>query len=407
MDMKKSYRLLDCGAYGSIALGVKIDDGVTVGGYEMKLVSSFTLDDEATPYLFMRTANGIFLVKTSMGDLYYGTSTLKKYGDGFSYVNCFVDYHGQGVKTSAGALILGDNIYMQTVTTSGVTKLDRKIRVYSAEFHCGRLFYVDTKDKFMISWTGLDSVTDTESGLYHAGNMKFQDRKMGEAIRLIEFDGALIAVRKYGFSKLQFYGAAENFAVKQSDAYSPSVNAQTVVPIGGKLYFFTVDGIYTYDGTDIERFDVEEVRDMQVNCAVGWGSLYIVSGTFPKLGFQGVVCIDVEKKSCSYVKTDALLLSATDNVYGVSETGIYKLNSTTNYDWKSGTLTFDDGVAKYLKSVTIPSRKKVTLTVTSEHGERVYKNVSGRVAVNMRGTSFVLRVNGQCEIADITLEVCF
>lgn len=405
--MKKTVRIADEGEAGSCGCGCFVRDGITHSGYEKKFLFKPSFADGVSPAMFYVTAGGAFAVKTSAGELFYGNSSaMKRAGAGYDAITCMTDYNEGSTNSKFGALCLGSgNAYM--VTATGVSRLSATYSASAVVLRGGRLFYADGKNPYQLHWTGIGGVYDTDCSLQGAGYTYLEDRQKGEIIRLYDYDDSVLCVRRYGFTKMSAMGIAENFAMNSSDIQTAKIVPETVALVDGCIYFCTTDGIYFYDGTDVEALDVPETDEIVPVSACGAGNVYYVYGKVPRLGGNGVACIDVERKTVSYIRMNACVLAGTDKAYAFADDGCYALEAgCEEYDWTSGCMDFGTATAKVLRYVNVPTDKEdVTLVVTSDRGERVLQGAKGHTSVNMRGNYFTVRLIGNCDIAAVTAEI--
>jgi hypothetical protein len=268
------------------------------------------------------------------------------------------------------------------------------------------VFYADKDNPYELCWTGIGGVFDTDISLNGGGYVFLEDRQKGEIVRLFDYDDSVLCVRRYGFTKMQALGVAENFAMASSDIQTAKIFPDTVALADGCLYFCSEHGIYFYDGTDVEALDIPETDDIVPVSACGVGNVYYVYGYIPRLQGNGVACIDVERKTVSYVASGSGLLAANDKAYLLTGDGCYALEKDCeDFAWFSGKLDFGTATGKTLRYVNVPTESGVNLTVTSDKGEREITNAKGRTSVNMRGNTFTVKIEGSFDIAAVTAEI--
>lgn len=400
--MKKTVKLLEESDDG-IFCGCVAVDGQLHAGYVADKLFDLSLNKGEKAQKFFCTANNLMVVQTDKGTVHYGNrSGLKNSGKQFHTDAVFVAY-GEG-NAQKGALAC-ENGNVHLITAGGINKLSSTFAASCAVLHCGRVFYVDSEDGYRICWTA-SGATDTTRKLNGAGYCYLQDTSKGEAVALMVYDGDVLVVRKYGFTKLHALGYAENFSVENTDVSTAQILPQTLALVNGDVYFYAEDGLYFYDGTDLEQCAVWEASDITPVSACGVGNWYFVCGDIPRLGGRGICCVDVVNKRCCYVRLEADLLTANERAYAVANGQCYELQmALSNSDWTSGQMDFGSAKRKMLRCIELPVCADADLTVMSEHGARSLSHASGRVSVAMSGKVFQVHIEGNCDVTKVRAEV--
>jgi hypothetical protein len=406
MDMRKIVKLVEESERNGTCCGFVVRDGESHAGYVPYKLFDITLPSGETPQKFLSEASGLFVLQTDAGTVLYGNeSGLVNSGVKTAKDAVFMAYSEGNDASRLGVLALGEG-KSHLITKTGVTACTGNANAKCGVVHCGRVFTVDSRDGYRICWSGPQGVENTKEELNGAGYCYLEDRQKGEAVALLEYDGDVLVVRRNGFTQLHALGYAENFSVESTDVLTATIIPQTVAVVNGDVYFYAEDGLYFYDGNDLEQCAVWEASRLTPLCACGLGNWYFACGDIPCLGGRGIICVDVVNKSCCYVRLNVELMAASDRVYAVADGQCYVLEmALSQMDWDSGLMDFDVTGKKTLRCVKLPELANADMTVESDHGSRSFKNAKGQVSVAMHGKWFWVRIQGVCDVTKVRAEV--
>ncbi len=105
----------------------------------------------------------------------------------------------------------------------------------------------------------------------------------GRILNLVVYGDKIVAVRERGITFLHAFGTPENFKLTYYNEVLPEIYSDTAAVIGGKLYFYTVSGLYVYDGSSAKKTELPF-------CDVGVRrQIYFVGGK-PNFGQGRIAC---------------------------------------------------------------------------------------------------------------------
>ncbi|MDE6598131.1 MAG: hypothetical protein K2K60_05795 [Clostridia bacterium] len=268
-----------------------------------------------------------------------------------------------------------------------------------AAMHSGRIFGADAEDNLKLRWSdgcGADGWTE---GLYGAGWLNL-DAKFGGVQDIVSFNGSLVLMREYGLTVLTAGGAPETFSVKFSDLASDRIYKGTAAVAGGKLYFFTVSGLYSFDGNKIAKVKHNFSSDISAPvCAAAHGGRYFLSCHSKAIG-GAVFCFDTQNDSAYLIDTGADGLCAADGIFAYAGGGAYKLTEGGSFYF---TADFDFGTARK-KTVTQIYIDCAGADIEISNGKlsRKFENASGIIRPNLRGKKFTVKVAAVSTVKKLT-----
>lgn len=270
-------------------------------------------------------------------------------------------------------------------------------RVGGCVFKSGRFFGIDLDDRRKIRWSGTAKLTDWVEGLYGSGWM-YTDEMNGDILKLMIYDGYLLAVCERGFTKISAYGAPENFRVISSDLRTGIINEKTVAPVCGKVAFYTETGLFLYDGERAERVNCPLLNTFaSLDFGIGYSGEYYACGYNKALNKRCVICLDPFKGNGYLVDCPAVALCAHNGVYAYTDGGVCKLEKSASWQFTSGDITFDTGDKKALKDIEIYCDDAADITVESERERRSIKSLKGRWLPHICGRIFKFTVKSGAE----------
>lgn len=274
---------------------------------------------------------------------------------------------------------------------------------YTGAVHCGRFFARDYTDGLKLWWSASHAL-DWEEGIYGSG-YTYLPVEGGSILRLFSYDDRLIAVRERGITVIRAYGDPQNYKV---DATANCLTADGIVErtcaeSGGKIIFCTQNGIYAFDGSDVDRlinFADEGLSSPQFAAALG--DMYCLVCTEEDVGSDVMYCFDLSAGTgWKTTITPRALFAGPDGLYAVTGTIIIKLvfggGSIQLY---TQPVTFG-GSRALLREINVICDGDVTVRVSSLGVTRTFTD-SGVHRVDMYGTSFTFTVTAQGRLRALT-----
>ncbi|MDE6000905.1 MAG: hypothetical protein K2G96_01070, partial [Clostridia bacterium] len=268
-----------------------------------------------------------------------------------------------------------------------------------AAIHSGRIFGADADDGLKLRWSDGSGADGWDEGLYGAGWLNL-DAKLGGVLDIVSFNGSLVLVREYGLTVLTAGGAPETFSVKFGDIALDRVYKGTAAVAGAKLYFFTVAGLHSYDGSKIAAVKHRFSNDVSSPvCAAAYGGNYFL-GCYSKALGQAVFCLDTQKDCAYLIGVSADAICTADGIFVYGGEVAYKLEEGGSFCFA---VDFDFGTAKK-KTVTqmYIDCEGADIEISNGRLSRTFKNAKGLIRPNLRGKNFTVKVAAASPVKRLT-----
>lgn len=306
------------------------------------------------------------------------------------------DYDGD---TARAVLINGLSAFAHT--GKSFKKFDYGANLCCGVMHCGRLFGVDGEDRLKLCWSGEGGVSDWEGGMYGSGNLRL-DPERGEVLDILEYGEKLVAVRKFGLTVLNMFGAPENFCAEITDTDTDEIFKNTAKVAGGKLLFYTRSGLHYFNGSSIGEITHRYSHDIFLpERAAEFGGKYFLSCQSQSLNGGAVLCYDCSDGESYLIDCVAEGLCAAECVCAYGEGSAYAFEGGGEYSFTSGKINFGSGRAKTVTSLYIEGGE-VDLEINNGKLTRRFSNVSGLIRPKLRGKSFTVKVKGKNAVFKLT-----
>ncbi len=267
--------------------------------------------------------------------------------------------------------------------------LDRNI--YAAVMKCGRLFGADTEDKTLLHWSGGGGVFDWKEGINGAGWLKF-DAFGGNILNLAVLGDDIVAVREYGLTLIKAFGSPENFKQISVRQKTPLIYKDTAKVIGAKLYFYTQNGLYSFNGNKIEEVLTGQAKMLEnAAYAAVYGQNYCVCGTSAALKRKVILIYETSGGANYFIDIPAQALCASTELLAFTNEKACLLKRGGPFTFESGEITFGTTANKTLTRVEVFGGK-ADLEVSNGVISRIVGGVSGSVRINLRGKKFKITV---------------
>ena len=269
----------------------------------------------------------------------------------------------------------------------------------------GRGFAIDLNDRYKLKWSGEDGIDDWIEQIDGSGWL-YTDTELGEIYNLVVVDGLLAVIKKYGVILISAYGDPEDFK-EILTVSTPTVYQNTAVACGNKLYFYTVDGLYSLSEGGLEKVNVEFSEDLtSAVYATVYGTTVFVAGTHKKLGKGVVFAYDTRDKISYFIDLRATALAAGSCLYAYTENGSVKLEKGKTFTYESCEFGRLQKRKSTLKSVFVDCVTEVDITVETDSMRRVFKGVKGKLSPHICGCFFKVSVSGTSEdVKELSAEV--
>ena len=166
---------------------------------------------------------------------------------------CAVNYNFGG---RAILILSGAQIGLVIYDGDEATKVDDAPAFSSLAIHYERVFgVVNGKENQVWFSSVLDPTNWVVSG-EDAGFIAFQD-ECGDVEKIVSFLGYLYIFREHGIFRLTAYGDQSEFSLKKVFTDVARIYKHTIVLAGNKIMFCTDEGIYTFDGYNVSKTNLE------------------------------------------------------------------------------------------------------------------------------------------------------
>ncbi len=263
----------------------------------------------------------------------------------------------------------------------------------------GRIFGIDAANPYKIKWSGEGSHTDWTENISGAGWV-ITGGGYGRILNLVVYGDKIAAVRERGITFLHAFGTPENFKLTYYNEVLPEIYSDTAAVIGGKLYFYTVSGLYVYDGSSAKKTELPFCDDI-VDCVAAseFGGRYILSGGSRILGRDALLVVNAEEGISYLVEADKGIPVADGEVLIYGADGSFSaLEEGAEYLFESAETDFGKRGKKVLKELLLDADGDVEIEVSNGVNSRILWGVRGKLKVNMRGESFKVTIKSNIGI---------
>ena len=309
----------------------------------------------------------------------------------------------------------GENVYavfsgkkLGILRESGLTQSTLPYKLHCGTMQCGRVFARDFDDPYLVRWSGTD-IKDWACGIDGGGYVRVPPEG-GEITGMAVFGEKTALVRKYGITVLRAFGDARHFRMEKTDHSAlPEVFGGTAVVCAGRLWLYTAEGIYVYDGSSLTLANggSDETGGKDYTCvgAAAFGNRYIFYS-----------CVKGSTKFIlEYDTRDNVLTPCADGCGTVFDDGkipyCFSGNALTrllsggddpNRVWISKPVDLGTPYPKTLKSISADGEGDIRITVSC--GGRERSAGLGYTAIAERGTSFTFTVKGSGKLESLRAE---
>ena len=294
--------------------------------------------------------------------------------------------------------------------------------------HNERLFALDSQVDYLVRYSSKTNPLDwTLDGgeTSDAGVIELNDFK-GSLKKLVSFLDNVIVFREFGISKISSYSSSSKFTASNVFNSSCKIYCDTACVCGQEIFFLAEDGLYKFDGYDVEKVKINVSKRIfcnkqeDANSCYFEGKLYIAC----KMSFDDeenpqsnnvIVQIDpLTNKfdiirgvdvSCMYAIKDLNMTKMIVCLNGENGFKLWELCAAPkseiefNRVWQSGKINFGNfDKSKLLKEVTLYSKSDIVLKIKTEKGVKnisiVGKNKIQRVRIAIKAKMFEICFEG-------------
>ena len=385
---------------GGVPFGCKVSDGKIIPA-----LSEGKLDATAPKKVwyatFARGTDRIFALSDSEMYTAEENGAFKRIAADTAKIPFVIDFNSDG---KAVTRFLCDNRYIQA-DKSGAS-LDTYTQYFGGGIYKnGRVFAIDLRNTCKIRWSGEGGVDDWEGKIDGAGWLH-SDVELGEIYRLYTLRGQIVALRKNGISLINAYGAPENFK-EIASVVTPPPYKECAAVCGNKLYFYTNDGLYSFNAAGAEKVNIELGKDfVSPVCSMAYGDHVFFTGTHKELEKTVVLVYDTNEKSSYFIDLEATALCAGSLPYAFTSRGMITLERGGPFKYRSQEFAGFSKRNKTLKSLYVSSEIEVDVTVETDKGSRLFKGVKGELKPHICGRCFKVEISGKAnEISELTAQV--
>ncbi len=150
-------------------------------------------------------------------------------------------------------LMSSDNeVYMLALGLE--TKLTDSPKVIDACYHFDKLFAIAKGKRNELIYSADDDVTKwTEDNVTR---IDFFDGR-GKLLKILNFNDNLYIFREFGITKIDAYSVNSVFGISHMYQSTSYIFPKTIKVCGGKIYFMTTSGMYAFNGSSVEKIDLE------------------------------------------------------------------------------------------------------------------------------------------------------
>ncbi|MDE6586636.1 MAG: hypothetical protein K2K80_08165 [Clostridia bacterium] len=279
--------------------------------------------------------------------------------------------------------------------------VDLKSQICCGAAKNGRLFAVDSEDKFKLHWTGTEGGADWTESVGGAGSVNI-DGTRGEILDITVYKQKLVLSCANGIVIFNAYGNPENFKLQYIDGLIENVVKGTSTVAGGKLVLCAEKGIYSFDGVSAEKLDIPLFKDMKnIAFAKGLGDDYYISAESLALKRKVVYVVNVKAKTAYIVDVAAKLFYENGCMYCFTDDGRYALKKGENFTYLSGVFDFETRGKKTVTALHFGNEKPIAITLFADGRERTFAKAEGYIRPKLRGEKFKVLIKGSGEVKGV------
>lgn len=302
------------------------------------------------------------------------------------------------------SIAITNNQYYQFRGDSGI--IDKtKNNICGGVYKNGRVFAIDVSDRYKLRWSGEKGIFDWEEKIDGAGWL-YTDIELGEINNLAVFKDDIAVIKQHGITLINVGGAPEDFK-ETVTVLTPPIYQNCSVVCGNKLYFYTSNGLYTFNGTAVEKVNIDGVNQLTAGVyAMACGSRLFFAGTHKSLGRGVILVYDTAEKTSYFIDVPTTAMVSGKYLHAYTQRAAVRLEEGISYTYQSEEFGHFSKRKKTLESIFLDCDTVVDVTVSTESGSRLFKGVKGKIHTHTRGAFFKVTVSGtNAEIRQLTASV--
>jgi len=345
---------------------------------------------------------------------------------------CSVNYNYNGDDC---LLIASPTTPLTILNDNQVTVVQSAPRISSMCVHYERIFATDSRQKNAVWFSDDFDPTNWSVDLESGGFVKFAD-ECGNVLKVVSFLDYVYIFREHGIFRLSAYAEQTEFIVSKVFASTGRIYADTISQYGDKIVFFADDGLYLFNGFDVQRIahDLPDVeyksravgvcfRDKYYMCCrfsdyvdaqnAGWTNnslleLDLMTGLFSivrGVDVKNLVAVNVHHQS-GVLAVCGGGMGALTRFLGKIEKSGRSFSQPTEKHWESPCNPLSSERKKIVREVQLKTDADITLGVVAD-GVRYEYPVKGspalqRVIIGKGGRSIGLTIDCQAFDCEIT-----
>lgn len=303
-------------------------------------------------------------------------------------------------------LVSGNKIGLIS-STKGMMTYNISVYLADAVMHCGRLFGIDMSDGYMIRWSGLYTIANWSGGVDGAGYVKLNP-SLGKGLNLFVLNEKIVVVREYGITTITVFGDTRHMRMDLCEKHRlPAVYSNSSAICRGKLWIFTKNGIYVYDGNTTAKAPFDRIMsDYYLMQPKVVDDRYIYYTAVIR-GSKCIFMYDTETGACNpFAKGCFSPFFTESKSYAFKGRLLVALDS--GYDdsdrvWISEPIIYGGNKRAVLKSLTVEGSGNFTVETDCD-GRKIYASGAGRHRCAESGQKFTFKVTGTGAITSMTAE---
>lgn len=282
---------------------------------------------------------------------------------------------------------------------------------YSMAVHKDRVFFAGTDGKLYWSFAYPDRGFRS-TGTQESGAVDLIDESLGKVVRLLSLGENLILFHERGVQRLEGTADPLTFRLVKTGVEYQTIHGKSAARCGGKIWFFTDNGLYVTDGFTAERIRNAAEGEIDLDEYVhgsSYGGEYYAS-VARRDGQRQIYCYDRVYGCGRFIGLASVSLACLHGVYRLQGSYVDKLCGSALPEVGAVSAKFEydltdiaDG-AGYLEAIEVEGRGMYEAVVTAngvtrraqgEAGKRLALNGAlraNRVSIEIKplGTSFAL-----------------
>ena len=322
--------------------------------------------------------------------------------------------------------------------------------------HGDRLFAIDASKDNIIRYSSNKNPLDWKKNVISsddAGSLELNDYK-GSLRKLVSFKDSIYVFEDYGISKISAYSSSDEYFATNIYTSGSKIYANTACKCGDLIYFLCEDGLYSLDGVDIKKLElnISSLLDReQLDASICFFNkkLYIACHLdFEKVGLDNGLVTQSNSDDGSIENEEAINnalieFNIEDNTYtiikGIDVCSMVAINdlflsklivalrnkkllyqltdeckivdTNLSSSWESGVITLDSrDKNKILKDIYLLSKYPAKILVTSDKRSKEIdvpaKDNLQRLGINLPGKEFSFKIftnSGNLHIENLQL----